>query len=319
MEGTERRVLRVHAKTWEAEGVTSVTLVDPTGADLPAWEPGAHLALQLPGGLVREYSLCSDPADRSRWTVAVLRKPDSRGGSSLIHDGLPVGTLLEVDGPRNAFGLDESASSHVLVAGGIGITPILAMTRRLAERGAQWTLLYTGRSRSSMAFLDEISALPGNRVTVHADDEADGGYPDIAGALAELAPDALVYCCGPESLMTACADVLGDSKQLRIERFKAPDPIAPVGEESAFDVVLASTGQRIPVGPDTSVLAALENAGVPVESSCTEGICGTCEVGVVKGDVDHRDFLLSPDEHATGSTMFPCVSRCRSAELVLDL
>ncbi|WP_084533220.1 PDR/VanB family oxidoreductase [Nocardia fusca] len=317
MDEPMRRTLRVQQKTWEADGVISITFADPSGAQLPAWEPGAHLALHLPNGLVREYSLCSDPSDRSCWTVAVLRTPDSRGGSTHIHDLLPVGGLLEVEGPRQNFALD-TAARHILVAGGIGITPILSMVRTLHRDGANWTLLYTGRSRSTMAFLDEIDSLPADRVTIHADDAAAGRYPDLAGLLGDIDADTVAYCCGPEALMAACRDALPDPGQLRIERFKAPEPIA-TGEDTAFDVILAGSGRRIPVGPEVSVLSALQNAGVPVESSCTEGICGTCEVGVVKGDVEHRDFLLSPEEQQTGGTMFVCVSRCRSAELVLDL
>ncbi|EOM74486.1 oxidoreductase [Rhodococcus rhodnii] len=315
----DRRTLRVVQKTWEAEGVTSVTLADPAGTDLPAWEPGAHLALHLPNGLVREYSLCSDPANRSAWTVAVLRTPDSRGGSRHIHDALPIGALVEVDGPRNAFSLDESAPEHVLVAGGIGITPIVAMARRLDAAGANWRLLYTGRSRATMAFLPELAAVQGDRVTIHADDEANGARPDLTALLGGLGPESLVYCCGPESLMTACGDALADPSRLRVERFKAPEPIVSDAGDTAFDVVLSSTGQRVPVAADVSILDALTAAGVATASSCTEGICGTCEVGVVKGDVDHRDFVLSDDEHEAGATMMPCVSRCRSAELVLDL
>ncbi|MGW0182112.1 PDR/VanB family oxidoreductase [Nocardia sp. NPDC003345] len=318
MDEPTRRTLRVQQKTWEADGVVSVTLTDPAGAELPTWEPGAHLALHLPNGLVREYSLCSDPADRSRYTVAVLRTPDSRGGSAWVHDTLQVGGLLEVEGPRRNFAL-ETAARHILVAGGIGITPILSMVRDLHRDGADWTLLYTGRSRSTLAFLDEIGALPADRVTIHADDEAAGRYPDLAGLLAGVEAGAVAYCCGPESLMTAVRDALPDPGQLRIERFKAPEPVATTGADTAFDVILAGSGRRIPVAPEVSVLSALQNAGVPVESSCTEGICGTCEVGVVKGDIEHRDFLLSPEEQETGGTMFVCVSRCRSAELVLDL
>ncbi len=267
--------------------------------------------------MVREYSLCSDPADARCWTVAVLRKPDSRGGSSHIHDALPVGALIDVEGPRNAFALEDDAAEHILVAGGIGITPIISMVRNLEQRGCRWRLLYTGRSRSTMAFLNEISDLPPDRITIHADDEADGSYPDIAGLLANLPPTALVYCCGPEPLMNACGAALADPTRLRLERFKAPEQAAAANAE--FDVVIATTGQRIRVDAATSVLDALEAAGLPMASSCTEGICGTCEVAVVKGDLDHRDFVLSSAEQSSGTTMLPCVSRCRSAELVLDL
>ncbi|MFW0793448.1 PDR/VanB family oxidoreductase [Gordonia sp. CPCC 205515] len=310
------RVLRVHQKTWEAEGITSITFVDPTGAPLPTWEPGAHIALQLPGGLTREYSLCSDPADTSQWTVAVLRAEQSRGGSTLVHDRLSVGAEIEVDGPRNAFALDADADEHVLVAGGVGITPIVAMMRRLHTEGKSWRMLYAGRSRATMAFIDEVAAQPHS--IIHADDEQ-GGLPDLAAVIGSAARGAVVYCCGPAPLLDAVTAVVPEGATLRTERFAAPVAAAPTSDDTAFDVVLDRTGDRITVGPDISVLDALLDAGIDVDSSCTEGICGTCEVGVIKGDVDHRDFLLSEGEHAANKTMFPCVSRCRSAELVLDL
>lgn len=310
------RTLRVQCKSYEADGVTSVTLVDPDGGALPTWEPGAHVALHLPGGLTREYSLCSDPSDTSRWTVAVLRVEKSRGGSLHVHDKLSVGALIEVDGPRSAFALDESAQRHVLVAGGVGVTPIVAMMRRLEQTGCEWTMLYAGRSRRTMAFADEIATFPA--ATIHADDEQ-GGLPDLPTLLGGLSAGAVVYCCGPAPLLDAVAAAMPPEATLRTERFAAPEIIAPAGGDTAFDVVLNRTGERVPVSPDQSVLDALLDAGLDLPSSCTEGICGTCEVGVVKGDVDHRDFLLGEAEHAANKTMFPCVSRCRSAELVLDL
>ncbi|OZD73383.1 oxidoreductase [Rhodococcus sp. 05-340-1] len=314
----DSRTVRVYQKTWQAEGVVGVTLIDPNGAELPAWEPGAHISLHLRDGLVREYSLCSDPDDRRAWSVAVLRDPKSRGGSTYVHDELPVGALIEVSGPRNAFSLESDASRYVLVAGGIGITPILAMTRDLDKRGRNWSLIYTGRSRSTMAFLNELEAHPRDRVTVHADDEA-GTVADIAALLADVDSETLVYCCGPEPLLEACRSALVDPSRLRLERFKAPTVDVEQGPQESFDVVVVSTGQRITVDANTSVLDALQSGGVDVESSCTEGICGTCEIGVVKGDIDHRDFVLTPAEQAGGTTMIACVSRCRSAELVLDL
>lgn len=314
-----RRTLRVKQKTWEADGVISLTLVDPTGSELPSWEPGAHISLRLPGGLVREYSLCSSPHDPYTWTVAVLRTPDSRGGSSCVHDALPVGELIDVEGPRNAFHL-EQARKHVLIAGGIGITPILAMARRLEETGAEWMMLYTGRSRATMAFADEVKSFGSEKVTIHADDESGGRYPDIRGMLHALDPTSLVYCCGPEPLLQAVSEAMTDPGLLRVERFKAPEQTAPDTEsDSSFDVVCERSGIRVTVPQDESVLDALTGAGVDVEYSCTEGICGSCEVRVLRGDVDHRDFLMSPDEHTAEGSMFVCVSRCRSKELVLDL
>lgn len=313
-----QRVLRVQQKTWTAEGITSVTLVDPSGSPLPTWKPGAHIALHLPNGLVREYSLCSDPADPTAWTVAVLRTPDSRGGSSCVHDGLPVGAHVSVDGPRNAFRL-EQAPKHLLVAGGIGITPIITMARECHARDADWALLYTGRSRQTMAFLTEVEQLAPERVHVHVDEE-NGRYPDFAAMLRSQDPRTLVYCCGPTAMMDAVAAGMTDPATLRLERFTAPEREPSPGEsDDAFDVVLGSTGDRVPVAADQTVLEALQDASVPVESSCTEGICGTCETKVLSGDVDHRDFLLTPEEHEAAGTMMVCVSRCRGRELVLDL
>lgn len=317
MSADTARVLRVHQKTWEADGVTSITLVDPSGAELPRWEPGSHVALRLPDGLVREYSLCSAPEDSSRWTVAVLRAEKSRGGSSYVHDRLSIGAEIEVDGPRNAFSIDSDAAHHILIAGGVGITPIVAMMRRLESEGRSWHMLYAGRSRPSMAFVDEVSAHSASAI-VHADDER-GGLPDLRALFAGAPAGSVAYCCGPAALLDAVAEVLPPEIPLRSERFAAPVVQVDTDGDTAFDVVLDRTGQRIPVPADISVLDALADAGVEVPSSCTEGICGTCEVGVVKGDLDHRDFVLTDTEHASGHTMLPCVSRCRSAELVLDL
>lgn len=315
----ETRTLRVQQKTFEATDVTSLTLVDPTGAELPGWTPGCHVALTLSGGLVREYSLCSDPADRTRWTVAVLKTPDSRGGSYAVHHQLQPGELVEVAGPRDNFAIDPEATRHLFVAGGVGITPIIAMVREVHRQGGDWQLLYAGRSRSHMAFLDELATLPADRVTIHADDDAGGSHPDLAGFLGAASDGTTAYACGPAPLLDACAAALPEGQTLRVERFSAPEPVTPAGDDQAFEIVVKSTGDRIRVPSDVSVLDALNNAGIEVPSSCTEGICGTCEVAVLSGDIDHRDFLFTEEEHAAGNAMMACVSRCRSAELVLDL
>lgn len=308
--------VRVHSTTWLASGVVQVEFRDPAGADLPEWEPGAHLALRLANGMTREYSLCGDPADRRSWTVAVLREPNSRGGSSWVHERLTVGTLLEIAGPRNNFPL-EPAERHLLIAGGIGVTPMRAMAGELADRDGDWRMLYCGRSRESMAFVSQLRELGGDRVRIHADDEHDGP-PDLHAELADAAPGTMVYCCGPESLINAVEAALPDRSVLRIERFRAPEvPESASGE--GFEVVCAASGTRVPVGADVSVLDALSDAGMPVPSSCQEGVCGTCETKVLSGDLEHRDFVLSSAEREAGDTMMICVSRCRSAELVLDL
>lgn len=318
MTGNDRRELRVSQMTWEAEGVLSVRFTDPAGADLPGWEPGSHLALHLPNGIVREFSLCSDPHDRSGWTVAVLREPSSRGGSAYVHLELRPGDVIEVEGPRNNFPL-ESAAEYVLVAGGIGITPILAMARDLERRGASWRMLYAGRSGRTMAFIDELHQLGADKVHVHADDEA-GGPPDLAGALGAIGADTLVYCCGPEPLLKGVEASLADTSRLRLERFKAPEPIAPPpGGDQPFDIVCSGSGRRINVPVGTTALDALSQAGFDMPSSCTEGICGTCETKVLAGRVDHRDFLLTDDEKEAQDTMFICVSRALTPELTLDV
>ncbi|TWP34680.1 PDR/VanB family oxidoreductase [Leekyejoonella antrihumi] len=315
---TEARQLRVAQMTWEAEGVLSVRLADPAGAPLPGWEPGAHLALHLPGGNIREFSLCSDPNDLTGWTVAVLREPSSRGGSAYVHLQLRVGDLVSVDGPRNNFRL-EDAPRYQLIAGGIGITPILAMARELESRGADWSMLYAGRSGQTMAFVDELRCLAPGRVRIHADDSA-GGPPALSEVLEDNDTRTLVYCCGPEPLITGVEQALTDPQMLRIERFKAPEPIAPpAGGDQPFDIICAGSGARVHVPVDTTALAALEDAGCDVPSSCTEGICGTCETKVLAGTVDHRDFLLSDSEKEAGDTMFICVSRALTAELTLDI
>ncbi|MBW0093128.1 oxidoreductase [Pseudonocardia sp. KRD-184] len=290
-----------------ADGVVALRLRDPSGAELPAWEPGAHVDLVLKDDLVRQYSLCGDPADRTSWRVAVLREPDGRGGSSFVHDTLRAGDTVRVDGPRNHFAL-EPAQRYVFVAGGIGITPILPMLDAATAAGAQWRLLYGGRTAASMAFADDLRAAHGDRVELRPQDEH--GLLDLDGLDAE---GTLVYCCGPPPLLAA---VEARCAQARVERFAAVAVDGPVG---AFEVELASSGTTLAVPADRSVLEVLEDAGVGILSSCREGTCGTCETGVLSGEVDHRDALLTADERAAHDTMFVCVSRAACARLVLDL
>lgn len=312
------QTLRLVRQTWLAEGVRELRFRDPAGGELPAWRPGAHVTVTLPNGVVRDYSLCGDPGDRAEWTVAVLREPVSRGGSSYVHERLGVGELLAVDGPRNNFPL-RPAERYLLVAGGIGVTPILAMARELAVTGAEWRFLYCGRERAAMAYLPELYALAGDRMTVHCDDEH-GGPPDLDAALGALPVGTSVYCCGPEGLIAAVRDRLPEPVPLSVERFRAdaPAPASPDGDQE-FEVVCAGSGVRARVPAGVSILDALAGAGVEVPSSCREGICGTCETKVLGGEPDHRDLLLSEEEQRCGQTMLLCVSRCRSPELLLDL
>jgi ferredoxin-NADP reductase len=273
--------------------------------------------LELPGGLTRQYSLCGDPADRTTWRIGVLREPEGRGGSELVHDKLHEGELIDVRGPRNHFEL-ISSPRYLFVAGGIGITPILAMITAAERAGADWELHYGGRSRRSMAFLESLEEVTGNKVTLHPQDEV--GLIDLERILGTPRPDTLVYCCGPEPLLNAveqrCA--AWPTGALHVERFAPKDVGAPVLTGS-FEVELATTGLTLTVPPERSILDVVEEAGVSVLSSCQEGTCGTCETPVLAGQVDHRDSLLTPEEQAANDTMFICVSRAACPRLVLDL
>ena len=301
----------VVARRDEADGVVGVELALPSGGALPAWTPGAHIDVELPGGLTRQYSLCGDPAERDRWRIGVLREADGRGGSRWIADELTEGAMLRVRGPRNHFPL-QPADRYVFVAGGIGITPLLPMIREVAAAGGDWVLHYGGRTRASMAFLGELAGF-GDRVRVYPQDEV--GPLDLEAILGD--PAALVYCCGPTGLIEAL-EARCPTGALRVERFTA-GPVVVEGPDSAFDVVCERSGVTVTVPPGTTVLRAVEDAGIGVLSSCTEGICGTCETTVLEGEPDHRDSLLTDDEKASGDTMLICVSRCRGARLVLDL
>lgn len=309
--------LLVRSLTHESAGVLSVELVDPDGAELPAWEPGAHVDLQLPGGLSRQYSLCGDPADRARYRLGVLHEPDGRGGSAYVHSSMRPGHTVEVSGPRNHFALLPSAH-YVFVAGGIGITPILPMLAAATAAGADWTLLYGGRSASSMAFAAELAAY-GDRVTLWPQDAR--GLLDLDALLAEPRPDTLVYCCGPSALLDAveAGTAAWPAGALHLERFSAPVVELDPAAEHAVELVLAESGRTLLVPPDRSLLEVLTEEGVDVLSDCAEGICGTCEVKVIEGEVDHRDFVLSEAERQANSCMMVCVSRACGQRLVLGL
>ncbi|PZA21594.1 oxidoreductase [Modestobacter versicolor] len=314
--GTDRTVVRVQDKVQVAEGVVTLTLTAPDGGRLPDWTPGAHVDLTLENGLTRQYSLCGDRWDAHSYRVGVLLEPAGRGGSSYVHEQLEPGHVLGLGGPRNNFPL-VPAESYLFVAGGIGITPVLPMIAQADLLGADWQLLYGGRTRSSMAFLDELSA-HGDRVQVRPQDEF--GLLDLPAFLGEPRPGTPVYACGPAPLLaaleTACAG--WPARALHTERFVAADQGAPV-RTTAFDVELHRSGRTVTVTPDTSVLEALAAAGVEVLSSCRQGTCGTCETTVLAGVPDHRDSLLDDDERAAGDCMYPCVSRSCSDRLVLDL
>lgn len=303
-----RRVL-VTERGEPAEGVVRLRL---EGAGLPAWQPGAHVDLVLPSGLVRQYSLCGDPADTDAYAVAARLIEDGRGGSREVHDQLHEGTEVEIRGPRNRFPLVD-APAYVFVAGGIGITPVLPMLRAAEDAGADWRLLYCGRARATMPFLDEVEKLGagGDRVTVVAEDES--GRPEL-GFLSEVTEETAVYCCGPDGLMDAVAAAMPPGRVPYLERFS---PAATTGGGDPFEVELLRAGRTLTVAPDQSVLAAVraEVPGVPY--SCEQGFCGTCRQRVVEGEIDHRDELLTDAERT--DSMLICVSRCAGERLVIDL
>ncbi|WP_328940652.1 PDR/VanB family oxidoreductase [Streptomyces sp. NBC_00250] len=304
--------LIVHRMTWEAEGVLSVELTHPDGKPLPAWTPGAHIDVHV-GGQIRQYSLCGDPHDQGAYRIGVLNEPSSRGGSRHVHTKLRPGQSVTVSAPRNHFAL-EDAGSYVFVAGGIGITPLLAMAREAARRGVEWRMVYGGRSRASMAFTSEL-ALLGGEVTLVPQDEL--GHIDLDAVLTRLPDGALVYSCGPEPLLAAVEERAPEGR-LRLERFAAPT-VERAGDDEEFEVECRTSGLTLRVDANTSILEAAESAGIGVESSCRDGICGSCETRVLDGTPDHRDFLLSDAERTAGATMMICVSRCASGRLVLDL
>jgi ferredoxin-NADP reductase len=307
--------LRVAAKDRAADGVVTLTLARPGGGRLPDWAPGAHVDLVLPNGLTRQYSLCGDRWDARTYRVGVLREPDGRGGSAFVHDELRVGDPVGIGGPRNNFWLVPSGK-YLFIAGGIGITPLLPMVRQAELLGADWRLLYGGRSRTSMAFLDELEPY-GDRVTVVPQDEQ--GLLDLASWLPGEDPATKVYCCGPAPLLEAVEDRCAGWRPglLRTERFVARESGAV--RDEPFELELRRTGVTVPVPPGRSVLDAAGAAGASVLSSCRQGLCGTCETAVLGGVPDHRDSILDDDEREAGDCMFVCVSRSRSERLVLDL
>lgn len=314
--------LRIRQIRYEAAGVISLSLDSPNGCDLPEWTPGAHLEFDLPSGRVRQYSLFGDYADRSVYSVAVLREPESRGGSVEIHDTMRVGMHVKARGPRNHFPLVD-ADDYIFIAGGIGITPILSMVRAVSQGSKRWRLHYGGRSRASMAFLDVLSQWSDNVVTVPQDDE---GLLDIRRIFAEMSDSALLYCCGPTPLLEAVqrqAEADGVAERLRIERFTgSEDALAEIeaaknGE--GFEVELARTNRTVRVEPGVTVLDALREVIPDLPSSCEEGFCGTCETGVLAGVPEHHDEILTEGEREEGKCMFICVSRSKTPKLVLDL
>lgn len=301
-----------------ATDVRALILQPVTGAALPEWTPGSHIDVLLPSGTVRQYSLCGDPSDRDAWRIAVLREPPERGrgGSEYIHTALEVGAKIRVGRPRNNFPLIDSAG-YLFVAGGIGITPILPMIAQAQARGADWRLVYGGRTADSMAFRGELGRY-GDRVQILPEDRT--GPIDLDSVLGRPRPDTAVYCCGPSGLLEAVEEKCKSWPEgaLHTERFVPAAP-QPTAGDTAFEVVLAKQNRTFVVEPGETILRTLESNGVDVLSSCQQGMCGRCEQTVLEGTPDHRDEILTPEEREAGEYILICVSRCHGDRLVLDL
>ncbi|WP_370204570.1 PDR/VanB family oxidoreductase [Pararhodobacter marinus] len=316
--------VRVKQMRFEADTVLSVAFETLDGSPLPRAEPGAHVDVILSDDLRRSYSLTQAlDGNGPGCIVAVHRDPASRGGSAHVHERLRVGEKIRLSRPKNHFPLDESAAQSVLIAGGIGITPILAMIRRLTEAGRPWHLHYAARKRSAAAFLAELDACVAasggqGQVTTHFDDEEKGALLDIAGIFAGADPDTHFYCCGPEPMLAAYeAAARGTPKErVHAEYFSAREEVA---REGGFDVVLNRSGKVLHVESGQTILDVLIANRVSVPFACTEGTCGTCETRVIEGRPDHRDAVLTDEERAANDTIMVCCSGSKSARLVLDL
>lgn len=316
--------LKVNRILAEAQDVLSVELVDSAGGELPPFEPGAHLELHLRSGHIRHYSLLNDNSERQRYVVGVGLAADSRGGSRFIHGSLREGDLLKVVGPRNNFPLDPQAGRYCLVAGGIGITPLLAMVRWAERQGREWRLVYTARGRHRAAFYEALMTLDQGRgrVHLHFNDEQQGRLLDIDALVASLAPDEHLYCCGPDPLMQAVKTASeAIAERAHFEWFTPPATLlaAQQDDSEGFDVVLRRSGMTVRVGEQQSILEALEEAGLQPAFSCRAGLCRSCETRVCSGTPDHRDLVLSEEEREANDLMLICCSRAHTPSLELDL
>ena len=315
--------VRVAKKTCEARDINAYELVAANGESLPAFEAGSHVDVFLPNGLVRQYSLCGGPPQQGRYRIAVLRDPKTRGGSQAVHDGVQEGDTLRIGAPRNLFPLAEGMHASVLLAGGIGVTPLLAMAYHLHALGRPFELHYFARSRERVAFLSELlTGAFADKVVLHLDDESPAGLQPVRELLASLQasrPDAHVYSCGPAGFLQHVSDTLAavswPAGQTHSETFTAPEPVTG----DSFELRIASTGETVVVGPNETVVAAAARLGIDIPVSCEQGICGTCVTRVLEGVPDHHDQYFSDAEHAANDQFTPCCSRAKSRVLVLDL
>ena len=313
--------VRVKRISFEADDINSYELVNPDGSDLAPFTAGSHIDLHLPNGMIRSYSLVNDQGERNRYVIAVNNDAASRGGSKLVHETMRVGDIIAVSLPRNNFALQEDAGHSVLIAGGIGITPLLSMIRRLEALGRSWELFYAARTRLTAAFLDELNALrPDVHPNLHLnfDQEPEARMMDLSSIVKAALPDAHLYCCGPVPMLEAfeAATVDRPAGHVHVEYFKAREKPAA---EGGFEVKLARSNRTIAVQAGQTILDALLEAGISANYACTEGVCGTCETRVIEGNPDHRDLFLSKEEQEANKTIMICCSGSKSPTLVLDI
>jgi vanillate O-demethylase ferredoxin subunit len=314
--------VRVARKTVEAEGVAGFRLVAADGARLPPFAPGAHIDVALPGGLVRQYSLCNLPSQDEHYEIGVLRDTASRGGSLAMHDAVHEGAVLNISPPRNHFPLDEGATHSLLLAGGIGVTPLLSMAQRLAALGADFSLHCCSRTAARAPYRRRLQGSAfAAKVFFHHDDGPPAQRLDLAATLGQPAPGKHLYVCGPQGFLEAvratARDLQWPEAQVHFEYFAGA--ATPAAEPGDFEVELRSSGRVVRVPASLSVVDALAAEGIAIPVSCAQGVCGTCLTRVLHGDIDHRDLYLTPAEQAANDQFLPCCSRARSARLMLDL
>ena len=307
--------VRVAARGALTPQIDEFVLEPVDGATLPGFSAGAHLTVETPSGAMRRYSLVSDGREPNSYTIAVKREPGSRGGSASMHEGAAVGTELRIDPPENSFALGE-APEYLLIAGGIGVTPIYAMAKELDAKGKRFRIVYCTRSAADTAYLNEMTGTFGDRLVIHHDDGDPDRIYDFWDHFEEPR-NGHVYCCGPKPLMEEIEAVSGHWPEGRVhfEDFKPIEVVRP--DDTAFEVELRRSGRRVTVAEDRSILEALRDAGLRTVSSCESGTCGTCRTRLLAGEADHRDMVLMDEER--GDHIMICVSRARSGELVLDL
>ena len=314
--------VKVTRKVIEAEGICSFELCSVDGQALPPFSAGAHIDIHIADGLIRQYSLCNDSQERHRYVISVLKDPASRGGSAAMHDTVQQGQTLSISEPRNLFPLAPAGKRHLLFGGGIGITPMLAMAHELQHQHADFQLHYSFRSAERAAFIGDLGRAPfAGRVHLHDDSGSPAQALDATALLAEPDKESHVYVCGPTGFMNfiiATAQAAGwPETQVHREFFTA----APIDQsaDTPFEVQLASSGQIFYIPADRSVFEVLDEAGIAIESSCEQGVCGTCVIGLLDGVADHRDQFMTAAEHAANDRFTPCCSRANSPRLIVDL